>query len=76
MKTTYISKIYAPDRVHKRYVRADHGGGYSWCETSSLASWYDLRQGTAEPDEIPEDIRAAADARLGYFPAYVEWPTA
>jgi hypothetical protein len=58
----------------KRYVRRDAvRDGYSWCEKQSRDS-YDRAQGTCSASDIPERIRAAADAQRGQAFGYVVWP--
>ena len=74
MKITYQSKNYSPDKVTKRYVRRSTASGeYDWCEVGEDRR-FDVRQGTIEPDELPEDIRAAADELFKTSSAYVDWP--
>lgn len=74
MEVTFKARIYSPEAVRTRYVRANiKNGDYSWCEVGSDPRW-DLRQGLALAEEIPEEIRAAADALRGTWPGYVEWP--
>lgn len=68
MKVTIQSDKYRPELVRKRYVRVDYQGGYKWCEVGDDRR-YDLRQGTAEPHEVPIEIREAAYERRN-----VEWP--
>lgn len=74
MEVKYTSKHYDPARVRGRFVRRNAVGvGYSWCEVDRQ-SRYDLRQGTANASDLPDDIRKAADdLRQQYF-GYVEWP--
>lgn len=73
MKVTYQSQNYAPEKVLRRYVCHGHDG-YQFCEVGADRR-YDLRQGTVDSSEIPETVKAAADARKGYWPPYVEWPS-
>jgi len=73
MKITYQSKSYSPEKVTKRYVRRSAAGGYSFCEVGDDRR-FDIRQGTVEPDEIPEAVRAAADDLHKTSSAYVDWP--
>lgn len=74
MEVTFTANIYYPAAVRARYVRANiKNGDYSWCEVGSDPRW-DLRQGLANADELPDDIRAAADALRGTWPGYVDWP--
>jgi hypothetical protein len=74
MHATYTSKNYAPDKVRSRYVCKPLGFlGYHFCEVGENRR-YDLRQGVVRPDEIPVEVREAADKRAGFFPPWVEWP--
>jgi len=74
MKITYQSKSYSPEKVTKRYVRrSSAAGGYDFCEVGEDRR-FDVRQGTVEPDEIPEAVRAAADELRKTSCAYVDWP--
>jgi hypothetical protein len=76
MIVTYTAKRYDPAIAHRRYVRAVMGepGNYRWCEVNPAQPNWDMRQGSVAGDELPDDVRAAADARLGWSPSYVEWP--
>lgn len=61
----------------KRYVRYAGDGLYIWCETGreTPPGWrFDIAQGSCSVDDLPPDIAAAARARLGYYPSYVDWP--
>jgi hypothetical protein len=74
MKITYQSKAYAPEHVTKRYVRrSSAAGGYDWCEVGPDRR-YDIRQGTVEPGELPDAIRAAADEHYKASCSYIDWP--
>ena len=74
MKITYQSKNYAPEEVTKRYVRrSSAAGGYDFCEVGEDRR-YDVRQGTVEPDELPDSVRNAADELRKTSCAYVDWP--
>jgi hypothetical protein len=76
MKVTYTSEKYDPARQYDRYVRRDGNGVYYWCEVGPGGEderRLDYRQGTVEVSEIPDGVRAAADALCGYFPSYVDW---
>lgn len=74
MNVVYQSKSYAPEQVTKRYVRrSSAAGGYDWCEVGQDRR-YDVRQGTVEPDELADDIRAAADAHYKTSSSYIDWP--
>lgn len=57
----------------KRYVRADSIHDYVWC-TKQERSRFDYEQGICSASDIPEDVRAAADALRGYTFSYVDWP--
>ncbi len=62
--------------VTTRYVRLSlpgEQGAYRWVEVGEDPR-YNVREGNAEAHELPEEVRAGADARKGLFPAYVEWP--
>jgi hypothetical protein len=72
MIVTYQSRRYALERVRSRYVRRD-GQGYTFCEVGEDRR-FDIRQGRVDAAELPDDVRAAADKRAGYYPSYVEWP--
>lgn len=74
MRAKYTSKDYAPDKVRARYVMR-MGDQYLFCEVGDDRR-YDLRQGTVNASELPAAVRAAADARAGFQPAYVEWKDA
>ena len=69
----YQAKNYTPDQVLKRYVRVDPSGGIHWCEVGKDRR-YDVRQGSAGIEDVPEGIFAAAKAKCGSWPSYVEWP--
>ena len=74
MEATFTAKEWQPGQVRARYVRANvKGGDYSWCEVGDDRR-YDLRQGLVTAEELPDDIRAAADALRGTWPGYVDWP--
>lgn len=63
---TYRSKSYNRGTIYARYVRCD-GDTYRWCETDLQRR--DVRQGTVPGDQLPPDVRDAADAAT----SYVEW---
>ena len=47
----------------KRYVRRNSwDDAYSWCEKQT-GSPYDRAQGTCDASDLPDQIRATADAR-------------
>lgn len=73
MKVTYQSRNYSPKQVKKRYVRRSVSGAYEFCEIGQEAK-FDVRQGTVEPHEIPDAVRAAADNSSGQYFGYVDWP--
>ena len=68
---TYKSNNYDPQKRYKRYVRRDSAGTFFFCEVENGA---DVAQGVAFESEIAPDVVAAASARTGFFPSYVEWP--
>ena len=73
MQITSRSSRYKPEAVIKRYVMHAMDGSYCFCEVGQDRR-FDLRQGTVMAAELPDSVREAADARKGYWPAYVEWP--
>jgi hypothetical protein len=74
MIVTYQSKSYAPDKVTKRYVRRScAAGGYDFCEVGQDRR-YDIRQGTVDPSELPDEIRIAADEHYKTSSSYIDWP--
>lgn len=73
MKITYQSRNYDPAKVMNRYVRRTCAtGGYDFCEVGFHR--YDVRQGTVEADELPENIRKAADEHYKVSSSYIDWP--
>lgn len=75
IKVTYAATRYTPSAPVTRYVRRDAiGQGYTWCEQSNLNRRYDLRQGTCDASDLPDAIRAEADAARGQAFGYVLWP--
>jgi hypothetical protein len=70
MEVTYVAKSYKPDLPVTRYVRKAGEDVYFWCE---VVKGWDVRQGTAERDDVPEEVRVKADAIAGTFPSYVQW---
>lgn len=73
MEVTFTAKGYRPENVRRRYVRANiKNGDYSWCEVGDDRRW-DLRQGLVAAEDLPDDIRAAADALRGTWLGYVDW---
>lgn len=76
MIVTYQSPKYAPQLVRARYVRAClHGEAsqWRWCEVGENPA-FDLRQGSAETSEIPQDVRQKAEKQRGRAWSYVDWP--
>lgn len=72
---TYTAKRYKPEEIAQRYVRRDPiGDGYTWCEQWAKNKAYDLRQGTCDASDLPDDVRAAADAQRKQYFGSVEWP--
>lgn len=70
MQVTYVARSYKPDLPVTRYVRRAGDGVYFWCE---VCKGWDVRQGTADAGDIPEEVRAKADKIAGTFPSYVNW---
>jgi hypothetical protein len=70
MEVTYIAKSYKPDLPVTRYVRRSGDDVYFWCE---VVKGWDVRQGTADADDLPAAVRAKADAQARFWPSYVEW---
>ena len=70
MEVTSIGRSYKPGLPVTRYVRKAGDDVYFWCE---VVDGLDVRQGTAEREDVPEEIRAKADAIAGTFPSYVQW---
>jgi hypothetical protein len=57
----------------KRYVRRNWiNGSYRWIEQSVSHPRYDIRSGTCERSDLPDDIAKAADSNRS-FPSYVDW---
>ena len=73
MRATYTSRTYAPEHVTARYVRRCVSGEYQFCEVGADRR-YDIRQGVVDADELPDDVREAADNLCGHTFAYVPWP--
>jgi hypothetical protein len=70
VEVTYIAKSYKPDLPVTRYVRRAGDDVYFWCE---VVNGWDVRQGTADKDDLPDEVRAKADAIAGRWLSYVEW---
>ena len=60
----------------KRYVRASVAmdGMYNWCIQSADKPQHDVAQGICDAEELPPEVKAAADAMRGRAFNYVEWP--
>ena len=56
-----------------RYVARNACAGYRWCE-QCLESGRDLMQGTCDADDLPANIKLAADKLHLTWPNYVSWP--
>lgn len=76
IKVTYTAK---GDKIEgDRFVRAVFTNDpafkyYAWC-IRGLDLRYDAQQGTCDAHDLPQDVREAADRRLGHAFSYVEWP--
>lgn len=46
---------------------------YEWCEQSATDPRYDVAQGTADPEDVPEDIRIICENNKTIHYA-CEWP--
>jgi len=73
MRATYTSRTYAPEHVTARYVRRCVSGGYQFCEVGADRR-YDIRQGVVNADELPDDVRKAADDSCGRTFSWTPWP--
>jgi hypothetical protein len=71
MTITYQSPQFSPSLVVARYVSAD-GEGFWFCELN--AARYDVRQGRVSGEVLPAEVREAALALRGTWPACVAWP--
>jgi hypothetical protein len=74
--TVYTSNLIvgAPCRIGDRFVRTVRlGEHYAWCIRDSKDHRYDVQQGFCDREDLPDDVRRAADARYGFIPSYVEW---
>lgn len=78
---TWRSQHYDCQPLEARFVRVSAiwppkaRDKYNWCETSLLGGKrYDVRQGWCGPEDLPDDVRAAADALEGLAWRYVDWP--
>lgn len=73
IEATYTSDKN-PRRHGDRFVRAVvPGKNYAWCVRDALDHRYDVQQGTCDAEDLPDDVRKAADKRYGFSPSYVEW---
>lgn len=64
----------SPHRIGDRFVRTLlPGKSYAWCIRDAVDHRYDVQQGLCDREDLPDDVRKAADARFGHFPSYVEW---
>lgn len=75
--TTYTAKLVigAPCRIGDRFVRTVRlGAQYAWCIRDAIDHRYDVQQGFCDREDLPDNVRKAADARHGFIPSYVEWP--
>lgn len=74
IRTTYEARphlLAATDTT--RFVRRDAAGpGYSWCVRDNRTG-YDIRQGTCDADDLPPNVRVAADAWAGFVYGFIEW---
>ena len=57
-----------------RMVRASIEGGYAWLIRDALDLRYDIAQGTCAAEDLPDDVRLAADVMRGHAYGYVDWP--
>jgi hypothetical protein len=83
LKEKWRSKHYDVLAVEARFVRtvATWGalGAYEFCETAHIPAakgWrrFDIRQGFCDAEDLPDDVRAKADALAGMAWRYVDWP--
>jgi hypothetical protein len=74
IEVTYKARNYHNQVEGDRFVRADRFAGYVWCVRDKFHTNYDLLQGTCDAEDLPEDVRLAADVLLGRAFGYVEWP--
>lgn len=60
--------------VRARYIRKHIcQDWYEWCEQSATDPRYDIAQGTADAEDVPEHIRKTCDAnRTAHYAC--EWP--
>lgn len=73
ISVTYVARILG--REGDRFVRTVRlGSEYAWCIRHATDHRYDVAQGFCHADDLPVDVRRAADARHGEIPSYVEWP--
>lgn len=73
------SRGFAPELVAKRYVRSRRDGSYRVFECLPLPPGQNfgaggtIREWDTEGDDLPADVRKAADDVAGTFPGCVEW---
>ncbi|HEJ4407852.1 TPA: hypothetical protein SL557_000131 [Pseudomonas aeruginosa] len=73
MQVTNQNRKYSPSLVMDRFVQRDiTSNGYVITEVSA-AGWT-LREGRVEADELPDEVRAKADAERYSSDARVPWP--
>jgi hypothetical protein len=73
--TTYRSGNCRPEREGDRFVRTVRPcAQYAWCVRDAIDHRYDVQQGFCDREDLPDNVRRAADARFGFIPSYVEWP--
>lgn len=72
---TVLHAIIGSRREGDRFVRTVRlGSEYAWCVRDKMDHRYDVQQGLCHADDLPVQVRKAADARYGEIPSYVEWP--
>lgn len=72
MIITYQHADYSPEKVRVRYVRRLTQAEYFWAEVGEDVT-RNARQGTVTPEELPEDVRNAADSIAEKKFNYVIW---
>ncbi|MCR7873197.1 hypothetical protein ACVXHM_16735 [Pseudomonas aeruginosa] len=73
MQVTNQNREYSPSLVTDRFVQRDiTSNGYVITEVSA-AGWT-LREGRVEAGELPDEVRAKADAERYSMDARVPWP--
>lgn len=76
---TYEAKGATTEDMGDRFARATYRGpsepnGYRWCIRGAHNLRYDIQQGTCDANDLPAEIREAADRMLGHAFSYVAWP--